>query len=62
MNGTKNERINCKIRIEQARPIFKSNDMKDYGTLFAHCPKCDTVLKNQGQEKCQNCGLELNWE
>lgn len=47
----------------QAKPIFKASDLRDNigSTFLAHCPRCDTTLIHHNQEKCQKCGLKLDW-
>ena len=43
-------------------PIFKSDSKDDYcGTFLAYCPRCDAVLTKDHQEKCENCGKEIDW-
>ncbi len=46
-------------------PIFKTADGKtpisDGNTLLAYCPRCDAVLIKYRQDKCQECGKEIDW-
>ena len=43
------------------RPRFYNENDEHSTTVHAHCPKCKATLINYGQEKCQKCGLELEW-
>ena len=44
------------------RPLFYNENDKYSHTVQAHCPKCKATLIHYKQEKCQECGLKLEWE
>lgn len=42
------------------KPIFRGLTPHS-STQSAYCPKCDSCITHFYQEKCEKCGLILDW-
>ena len=49
------------MKKENHEPKFRG--IKPFSTtVFAYCPKCDAIIKDFKQPKCDACGWELDWK
>lgn len=43
------------------KPVFRGYKFGST-TVCAYCPKCDAVLRDYLQPKCENCGWDIDWQ
>ena len=58
--------IDENIQLEMAmKPKFRNTSGKAIrycSTMEAYCPNCGKTIPEYEQERCENCGIKLNWD